>query len=26
VQYLGQLSADCVVLRNDEPGATDVAA
>ncbi len=25
VQYLGQLGADCVVLRNDEPGATDVA-
>ena len=26
VQYLGQLGADCVVLRNDEPGATDVSA
>ncbi len=26
VQYLGQLGAECVVLRNDEPDATDVTS
>ena len=26
VQYLGQLGADCTVVRNDEPGALEVTA